>query len=51
MDFNKSDQEWSVWDDEPTERILQAYCNNHNIVFSMRSASAIKEFKQKKLGL
>lgn len=51
MDFNKSDEEWSVWDDERTEHILQSYCNNHNIVFSMRSALAIKEFKQKKLGI
>ena len=49
MDFNKSDVEWSVWDDEHTEHILQSYCNSHNIVFSMRSASAILEFKQKKL--
>ena len=51
MDFNKSDVEWSVWDDAHTEHILQTYCNNHNIIFSMRSASAIKEFKQRKFGL
>lgn len=50
MDFNKSDAEWTVWDDEHTEHLLQSYCASHNIVFSMRSASAIKEFKQKKAG-
>lgn len=51
MDFNKNNVEWSVWDDKHTEHILQAYCNSHNIIFSMHSASAIKEFKQKKVGL
>ncbi len=48
MDFNISDNEWLVWDDEYTERTLQAYCSSRNIIFSMRSAPAIAEYKQKK---
>lgn len=48
MDFDKNDMEWLVWDDKHTAHLLQSYCKNHNIIFSMRSAPAIKKYKQRK---
>lgn len=48
MDFNDNTEEWSIWSSENLEKQISDYCAMNNIVFSMRSNTAISEYKMKK---
>lgn len=49
MDFNSNGENWSVWEGEKIEKRLREYCKMNNIVFSMRSGTAIAEYKAQKV--
>lgn len=46
MDFNKNTKEWCTWSSKELETKLSDYCNDKNIVFSMRSKTAIEEYNK-----
>lgn len=46
MPFNSNDLEWDVWHSKKYESIVSSYCKQNNIIFSMHSDQAIKEFNE-----
>lgn len=45
MDFDKNMEEWQVWPATSIEKIVRNYCENNNIIFSMRSQDAIEKYE------
>ena len=45
MDFDKNMEEWQVWPATSIEKIVRTYCENNNIIFSMRSQDAIETYE------
>lgn len=44
MDFNNNNEDWVIWESTVLEKMIQQYCDDHDIVFSMRSATAISDY-------
>lgn len=46
MDFDKEVKEWCTWSSKELETKIMDYCNARNIVFSMRSKTAIEQYNK-----
>ncbi len=51
MDFNSNEEEWSVWKGEEVEKKINEFCKTNNIIFSMRSSTAILKYKKRNLNV